>query len=153
MSNPEERLWREGLERRGKDWTLRALNSRHGQAGDAVLDVVFVEPYPNREFCQRWCAEQENRMFSMSGHTTAIIVTLIVLAAVSTMAVSALENYRPPQEGYASVNPAPSGEVTAPTNSITDPVPSVTGNTSSVTTHPPGLCAYATYQTAACKSP
>jgi hypothetical protein len=87
MSGPEEKVWRDALQRKGKDWAIRTLRSRYGQPGDAVLDVVHEEPYPTREFLQRWCSEQDNHLFVVSGHTIVVIVVAVVLVAFSTLAV------------------------------------------------------------------
>jgi hypothetical protein len=54
MSRRDEQLWREVFDRRGRVWAEQALNGRRGQPGDAVIDVVFVEPYPTRKFVRRW---------------------------------------------------------------------------------------------------
>jgi hypothetical protein len=88
----EELLWRKGLERLGKEWAERALRSRHGQPGDAVLDVVFAEPYPTREFVQRWCAEEGNKGARISGTTLAACIMLLVVIACGIKAVVSWEH-------------------------------------------------------------
>jgi hypothetical protein len=56
-----------------------------------MLDVVFVEPYPTREFAQRWCLEQENKLVSVSGTTIACAALTAALLASLTMAVLSFE--------------------------------------------------------------
>jgi hypothetical protein len=154
MSIHDEEVWRAALVLKGRDWVARELQLRAGQPGDDVLDVVYAEPHPTREFCQKWCADQENHMFSMSANTKAVLVVIVVLAAVSTMAVSSMENYRPIQDQYLSANHALSGDSGPPTNLVEDPTPSVNSRTSSGMSRASSLCAYSTYQTTACsKSP
>jgi hypothetical protein len=92
MERNSHMVWRKALDAKGRDWVSAALRQRPGQPGDVVLDVVFEEPYPTREFCQRWCAEQDNRMFHLSGHAIAIIVASIVLVALGARAVVSWES-------------------------------------------------------------
>jgi hypothetical protein len=92
MSERDEQLWREGLVRLGKEWAERALRSRHGQAGDAVLDVVFAEPYPTREFVQRWCAEQGNKGVRISGTALVAWIMLGVVIACGIKATLSWEH-------------------------------------------------------------
>jgi hypothetical protein len=152
----DKTIWRAALRRRGKDWVARELQIRHGQPGDDVLDVVYEGPPPTREFCQKWCAEQENRMFVISGHTQAVIVALLVFIAVSVRAIVSWENYRPPQDATTRVahgsGPAPTGWASTIPNSLSDPAPSTESGTSSAPSRVPGSCAYMTYHSAACPS-
>ncbi len=77
-----EQKWRAGLARKGRDWVLRELQRRAGQPDDAVLDVVYEEPYPTRDFCQRWCTEQDNKVGGPSiPVTVAILMMLVVIIA------------------------------------------------------------------------
>jgi hypothetical protein len=61
----------------------RELQLRAGQPNDCLLDVVYEEPHPTREFCQRWCAEQENKMAGPSPGIMVVMLMLIVLMAAS----------------------------------------------------------------------
>jgi len=162
MNFREEAIWRAALERRGEDWVARELRSRPGQPGDEMLDVVFEQPHPTRAFCQTWCAEQQNRMFSMSGHTKVVIAALIVLFAVTARAVIAWDNYQPPKPDAwgnnlpVQINPLP-GPATGGGDTLQDPsrgpVPS---DDNSASSSPPrtsiSSCTYATYPTAGCLS-
>jgi hypothetical protein len=150
----QEGIWRMALERRGRDWVARELQARFGQPEDEVLDVIFEQPYPTREFCQRWCAEQDNRVFSMSGNTIVIIAAFIFLIAVIARAVVSWDNYRPPEAESLSAGsgPPPRGGDTLQDPS-SGPVPSADNGASS---SPPqtsiSSCTYATYPTAECPS-
>ena len=66
---------------------MAELKTRAGAPDDVVLDVVYEPPYPTREFCQRWCAEQDNRMFHLSGYTKAVLIALLLLTAFVIKAV------------------------------------------------------------------
>jgi hypothetical protein len=90
----DEMVWRAALEKKGADWVARELRTRHGQPGDELLDVVYNGPHPTREFCQRWCADQE-KLFSMSPTTIGIIASVAALLLFSTMAVSSVEHHQP----------------------------------------------------------
>jgi hypothetical protein len=85
-------VWRKALDAKGRDWVSTALRQRPGQPDDVILDVVFEEPYPTREFCQQWCAEQDNRMFHLSRHTIAIIIASILLVVFGVKAVVSWED-------------------------------------------------------------
>jgi hypothetical protein len=92
MDMNTEAVWRKALDAKGRDWVEAELQMRAGQPNDAVLDVVFEEPYPTREFCQRWSAEQDNRMFHMSGHTKAIIIAVLLLVVFGIKSINSWEN-------------------------------------------------------------
>jgi hypothetical protein len=66
---------------------MAELKTRAGRPEDVVLDVVYEAPYPTREFCQRWCAERDNRLFHLSGHTKAVLIALLLLTAFGIKAV------------------------------------------------------------------
>jgi hypothetical protein len=151
MSPFDEKRWREALERRGKEWAQRTLNSRHGQAGDSVLDVVFVDPHPTREFVQCWCAEESNKMPKLSGTTIAAMVTFALLLIAARMAVSSLNNTQQTQhdDGLTPYR-TPVWTADIRTNPFPDPAPTVTSGPPSAATTLPATCAYATYPTAAC---
>jgi hypothetical protein len=80
-----EAKWRAGLERKGSDWVKRELQTRVGQPDDVVLDVVYEEPYPTRDYCQRWCTEQENRMSGPSVPTLVAILMMVILIIAGLM--------------------------------------------------------------------
>ena len=92
MDTNTEAAWRKALDAKGRDWVDAELQRRSGQPNDVVLDIVFEEPYPTREFCQRWSADQAKRMFQISGHTKAIIVALLLLVAFGIKSINSWEN-------------------------------------------------------------
>jgi hypothetical protein len=55
------------------------LQLRGGQPNDYLWDIVYEAPHPTREFCQRWCAEQENKITGPSPGITVVMVMLIVV--------------------------------------------------------------------------
>jgi hypothetical protein len=79
MSENDESRWRTGLEARGADWVRSKLRERAGSPDDEIFDVVFTGRNPSRAFCQAWCAEQDNKVFRMSGTTKIAWVLAIVL--------------------------------------------------------------------------
>jgi hypothetical protein len=93
VSAVDEQTWRNALEGKGKDWVTHQLRTRFGQPEDHLLDVVYAEPYPTREFCQRWCSSQDNKMFSMPTDSIVAIVILAVLVCFSILAVSSLQSH------------------------------------------------------------
>jgi hypothetical protein len=91
MSVQDEAVWRGALERKGKDRVLRELRTRPGQPMDELLDIVFQDPHPTREFCRRWCAEQENHMVRFSGLTFVMIGLIVALLGCGMLAVGSWE--------------------------------------------------------------
>lgn len=158
MDDHDEQVWRKALQAKGKDWVMAELHRRAGQPGDAVYDVVFVEPFPTREFCHRWCAEEENRIFRMSWHTVAALVALAVFAVCS---VKAVQSWNEP--GSASMHRSATAAATSPatmprrnSDQMTNDQPNRGMKNSAVTSSsassPPSLCSYAIYQTAECNN-
>ena len=82
-----ETEWRKALQARGRERIRAELETRAGAPDDVVLDVVYEPPYPTREFCQRWCAEQDNRMFHLSGYSKAALIALLLLTTFVIKAV------------------------------------------------------------------
>ncbi len=95
MSDNEERRWRVGLESRGADWVKARLRERTGRPDDEVFDVVFTGPNPTRAFCEKWCAEQDNRILRMSTTTKFAWVLAIVLVVFVVKAFLAWRTERP----------------------------------------------------------
>ena len=149
MAMDAEMAWRNALNARGRDWVAAELQRRPGQPEDTVLDVVFEEPYPSREFCMRWCNEQDNRMFRFSGHTIVVMATSIVLVSVFVLAVASLNAPRPHAQQTLAESPQQVAAPTAPTNQAEDSSPF---EPTTQATPAPSECAYMTYETAACKT-
>jgi hypothetical protein len=93
MSTQDEAVWRGALERRGRDWVMRELQTRAGQPEDPLLDVTYEPPHPTREFCVRWCGER-GRGFRVSGTGLAMVVLVVVLMMGGMLAVSSWDNAR-----------------------------------------------------------
>jgi hypothetical protein len=157
MADGSEAVWRTALMAKGKDWVSAELRRRPGQPGDAVYDVVFEDPLPTREFCQRWCAEEENRLVRFSWEKVAAIVFLVLTIVCAVGAVKSW-NDTPPQGRSAATRSAPQAASSRGSNQITNDVPGtasrgVAGSSAASNSNsPPLLCAYQTYQTAECKT-
>jgi len=100
----EEDAWREALRTKGRDWVLAELNTRPGLPQDPLLDVVYVQPFPTREFCQRWCVETDNQYLRLSGHTKGVLCGVLILGIFIAMAMHSLTSVgttrlRAPQAG------------------------------------------------------
>jgi hypothetical protein len=91
----EEQTWYEGLRARGRDWVLDELNRRPGMPQDPLHDVVYSEPYPTREFCQRWCVEVDNQYLRLSGFTKGLLCGLAILTIFIAMAIHSLNSTGP----------------------------------------------------------
>ena len=96
----DEAKWLSALEERGAEWVKRELQTRTGQPGDPLLDVVFTGTSPSRAFCARWCAEQEDKFGGFSpGFIFAVIVLLIVTIAGTIFSIRDLSNATQGQTG------------------------------------------------------
>jgi hypothetical protein len=122
-----------------------------------LLEVVFEEPHPSREFCQQWCAEEENRFHVVSWSTVAAGALLLVIIISGIHAVSSRDEQRTAQTIQASAaarlaaSPAPSTRSTPLNNDIPTIGSSDASRASrSATTIVPSVCAYQSYPTAAC---
>jgi hypothetical protein len=147
-----EAVWREALQARGREWVAAELKRRPGQPRDPLLEVVFEEPYPTREYCQQWCAEEENRFHLFSWSTAAASVLFLIVVVCLMHAVSSRNEQQSAQAFQASAaakvgSPAPTARSAPPTNDI----PTASSSKAPPTaTSPPGVCAYQSYATAAC---
>lgn len=90
MSEFHEAVWRDALQAKGKDWVARKL-SYPGMANDPVLDVVFAEPLPTREFCQRWYVEEHNKMFALSKGMIVAVLLVVLFAGSLVRAISSMQ--------------------------------------------------------------
>jgi hypothetical protein len=89
-----EDQWRAGLKRKGRDWVTRELQTRAGQPDDPLLDVVFEDPHPTRDFCQRWCMEQDNGLGGVSWPMVAVMGIMVVVI-IAGLAFSVHDFTRP----------------------------------------------------------
>ena len=156
MADGSETVWRAALMAKGKDWVSAELRRRPGQPGDAVYDIVFEDPLPTREFCQRWCAEEESRLVRFSWEKIAALVFLVLTIVCAVGAVKSWNDTPPPQSrSAAAMKSPPQAGKGRGSNQITNDVPGSTSpraGSSAAGSSPPTLCAYQTYATAACKT-
>jgi len=121
-------------ETRGREWVAAELKRLPGQPRDRLLDVVFEEPHPTREFCQQWCAEEENH-FHLSWSTLgAGALLVIVVACGGSGGLSG--------GAWIAVQPPPTNDVPTPATS--------SSSATLTTTSLPSLCAYQSFPTAEC---
>jgi len=53
-----------------------------GRLQDPINDLPLEPPYPSREFCLNWCADEDNRSVA-SNFNTAVVLGLLALLMVS----------------------------------------------------------------------
>lgn len=143
-----EAVWRKALQSRGREWVAAELKRLPGRPRDPVLDVVFEEPYPTREFCQLWCAEEESRFHPVSWTTLTAGAVLLIAVYCLIMAVSSWNELEATQAATApqvGASPPAVTQSTPPTNDI--PVLPDFSTAPSSTTSLPSECAY--YQSTA----
>jgi len=165
-----EVAWRRALQVKGKDWVAAELQRRPGQPGDPVYDLVFEEPYPTREFCQRWFIEEDNKIFRIAGSTKAFLIGFVVFAGLCFMAVNSWNDKGRPQTpqfitargssgGPSVVGNGAQGDIdpmatSAPGSSSSTAANSTSTNSAASmnsTASNSSVCGYATYASAACK--
>jgi uncharacterized iron-regulated membrane protein len=157
MDDATEIGWRKALQARGRDWVMSELHTRPGRPEDAVLDVVFEQPYPTRAFCMQWCAEQENRIFRMSWHAYAALFALILFIICLTRAVQTwnapdLARVARSATAAAGAPPAAAGNSANVTNSVpSQDASSANGAATDSSNDVPSICAYIRYDTTRCK--
>jgi hypothetical protein len=83
----ETDAWRAALRAKGRDWVMAELNLRAGRPEDPVYDIVHEAPYPTRAFCQRWCAEEDNKGVRLAGTTKAALVAFVLCTIFLAMAI------------------------------------------------------------------
>jgi hypothetical protein len=94
MSTHDEAVWRSALERKGRDWVMRELQTRAGRPSDDLLDVTYEPPHPTREFCRRWCGEGGSRGMRFSGLGLAMVLLVVVMVMGGMLAAGGLEHAR-----------------------------------------------------------
>ena len=154
MDEAAETHWRKALQARGKDWVMAELRRRAGRPDDPVYDIVFEEPLPTRQFCQDWCAEEDNKLFHISLHTYILIAAFLITMFCCVVAVRSFTSIETPPP--ASLPPpvpkaAPLGSPGLTANGgSTSGAPSFS-NSSPSSTSVPSVCAYQSYTTDECK--
>jgi hypothetical protein len=159
MNDATEVIWRKALQAKGKDWVLNHLRRRPGQPGDTVYDVVFEAPFPTRAFCQRWCADEDNKIFNVSGHAIVLLIAFVIVVICTLRAVHSWDALTVQQAldvpisgggmstGTGTASDADSAASSDPSTNVN----SLSGGTgSSDSDSLPSVCAYITYDTTRC---
>jgi hypothetical protein len=120
--------WRDAMGRMGKVGVEVELRRRPGRPTDVVLDIGNEPPYPTREFCQQWCAEQDNILFRFSPRMGIILILFAVVIISLLHAVSGIGN-------------APVGPMSG-----APPMPMATAATPQITAAPGGFQSVPAYQ-------
>ncbi|PPQ34611.1 hypothetical protein CCS01_10165 [Rhodopila globiformis] len=135
------------------------MNLRPGRPEDPLLDIVFVPPYPTREYCARWCNEQDNRLFRFSKTSVGILSASIILVTCIGMSAFSLSNAT--NSGFAgddsAMMPASAAAMPLPAAAVPSAPNqdfSQSGNRtlSAPSSSTPAVCAYTPYVTASCGS-
>lgn len=164
-----ETAWRKALEARGKDWVMAELCRRPGRPQDVVYDIVFEQPYPTREFCEKWCIEQENKLFHVSWQLFVMIGLAAIAVICGFFGAAGVMSPRVPAPavpmvasagqsgGRGNVANAPSGTIySTPQQAVGTQTGSYTSygsdSGSATGTRLPSVCDYQSYQTAECKT-
>jgi hypothetical protein len=157
--------WRDALQRMGKDAVRAELQRRSGSPDDLMYDIVYTPPFPTRDFCWRWCAQEDNKLFSFSRHTIIILFAIAIFlgcfirmvdsfnAPTSPKHASSPQASRVAHAGGANAG-ASSGQ-SGPSLDQSNPsiVPSSSSSAaSSSSATAPSACAYITYDTSRCKT-
>jgi hypothetical protein len=74
------------MRRMGRAAVDAELRRRTGRPADLVDDIGGEPPYPTREFCERWCTEQDNILFQFSPRTAVILTLIVFILACLVMA-------------------------------------------------------------------
>jgi hypothetical protein len=149
-----EETWRKALRERGREWVQAELRRRPGRPEDTLYDVVFEEPFPTRQFCLNWCAEQDNRLLHFSGTTIAAIGVFVLLAVCTFKAFQATNERAALQP---QLHPSIAASRHMPPRQSSD----FSGNSqaqgpssnaaSAAGTTPPDICQYISYDTDRCR--
>jgi hypothetical protein len=162
MDDQAELVWRKALRARGREWVMGELRRRVGQPDDPLYDVVFEEPLPTRDFCHRWCAEEENTIFRMSWHIPASIVALAIFLICCVKAVNSWDTSQSElarqMPATAATSTSSTSQTKMPKNSdnmptnVPNPATQNAAGTSSGAKSLPSVCSYAVYDTAECNN-
>jgi hypothetical protein len=153
MNEFAETVWRQALKAKGKDWVKAELQKRPGNPQDIVYDIVFEEPFPTRDFCQGWCAEEENKLFHLSWHALAALVAFFITVCCCVAAVNALNSRQAQTSAVASARQAAPRVMTSEPQTTGEPNTSGAHFAGESDHTLPGICAYQTYETDECKQP
>jgi len=76
------------MRRMGRAAVEAELQRRQGRPADLVDDIGGEPPYPTREFCERWCNEQDNILLQFSPRMAVILTLIVGILACMVMAHS-----------------------------------------------------------------
>jgi hypothetical protein len=78
--------WNDAMRSMGRAAVEAELRRRTGRPADLVDDIGGEPPYPTREFCERWCTEQDNILFQFSPRMAVILTLIVAILACLVMA-------------------------------------------------------------------
>jgi uncharacterized membrane protein YgcG len=157
-----EEHWRKALASRGKEAVKAELQMRPGPLDDVIYGIAYEAPFPNRAFCQQWCIEQDNKVFSFSWRLPVIVVGLLVFALGAFEVAEGLSDprlgnlaaphmaYIPEQPVSGAGQPQSQGSSNPSAGSAASSMSSSGGSSSSTTSGSSGICSYVSYDTAQC---
>jgi hypothetical protein len=89
----DETRWREALRAAGQSMVAATLAHYPGKPEDPVYNLALEPPYPPREFCQRWCEEQDSAgLSSITGTVAALLMVALLGVCVAAYSISGLMN-------------------------------------------------------------
>jgi hypothetical protein len=80
--------WHSAMRRMGRAAVEVELRRRPGRPTERIDDIGGEPPYPTREFCERWCTEQDNKLFQFSLRTAAILTLFVAVIVCVLQAVT-----------------------------------------------------------------
>jgi hypothetical protein len=83
--------WHDAMRRMGRAAVEAELRRRQGRPTEPIDDIGGEPPYPTREFCERWCTEQDNILFWFS---PIMAVVLVLFVGVTACLLQALGDFR-----------------------------------------------------------
>jgi len=74
------------MRRMGRAAVTAELQRRRGRPAELIDDIGGEPPYPTREFCERWCTEQDNILFQFTPRMAVILTLVVFILACMVMA-------------------------------------------------------------------
>jgi hypothetical protein len=78
--------WHDAMRSMGRAAVEAELQRRPGRPAELIDDIGGEPPYPTREFCERWCTEQDNVLFQFSLRMAVILTLVVAILACMVMA-------------------------------------------------------------------
>lgn len=104
-----ESAWRDALAAKGRDRVMAQLTERSGRPDEPVFDLVFEGPLPTKEFCFRWCAEQDNKIFAFSKNRVYVILAFVIFLVSVIKICSGWSSAAPPVDPFSNAVHASNG--------------------------------------------